>query len=91
MQPFVCDGLHMKNATWSFVDDYGFKVNVDGRCHSGRRHGQFNFYIDNQMIAKTKFIKGVENKTACKATGREERTSLAQCMQTYAELKNQNR
>ncbi|MCQ2123877.1 MAG: hypothetical protein MJZ25_06790 [Fibrobacter sp.] len=87
-QPFVCEGLHMKNAKWDFVDDYGMKIHVDGRCHAGRRHGQFNFYSNNEMLAKTKFVKGEEVKTACMIKGKQMRTTLEKCMNIHANEKN---
>lgn len=82
--PFDCTGLHMKNAQWDFVDDYGLKIHADGRCHAGRRHGQFNFYHNNKMLAKTKFVKDKEVKTSCMIEGRQMATSLESCMNMHA-------
>ena len=82
--PFICEGLHVKRAQWDFVDDYGLKIHVDGRCHSGQRHGQFNFFYNNRQLAKTKFVNDREVKTACKVQGREISTNLENCMNMHA-------
>ncbi len=87
--PFICTGLHMKNAQWDFVDDYGVKIHVDGRCHAGRRHGQFNFYYNNKMLAKTKFVKDKEVKTTCITPKGQMATSLEGCMNMHANARNQ--
>lgn len=87
-QPFICTGLHLKNAQWNFVDDYGVKIHVDGRCHAGRRHGQFNFFEGNRMLAKTKFSKDKEIKTACILPAGQKSTTLEECMNIHANARN---
>ena len=82
--PYTCAGLHMRNAQWHFTDDYGQKVDVVGNCVKGMKHGTFEFYVDRTLIAKTKYIRDVENKTACLAKGKT-RLDLSTCMKIKAE------
>lgn len=83
--PYTCAGLHMRNAQWHFDDDYGQHVDVIGNCAKGMKHGTFEFYIEGQLIAKTKYIRDNENKTTCLAQGKS-RLDLNSCMKIKAEL-----
>ncbi len=89
MLPFNCSGLHMKNAQWHFTDEFGQQIDATGACHAGRKHGQFNFYMKGTMVAKTKFVKDSEAKTTCVIAGKDERSTLQQCMQKHANLNAQ--
>ena len=61
-------------------------VDVIGSCAKGMKHGTFEFYIDRQLVAKTKYIRDVENKTTCLAQGKT-RLDLNTCMKIKAENK----
>ncbi|MBR4348266.1 hypothetical protein [uncultured Fibrobacter sp.] len=88
-KPFSCTGLHVSNATWHFVDELGQNVDVQGHCAKGKKHGQFEFYIQGKMIAKTKFTRDVENKTTCYAMA-QTRMNLNDCMKINASNNSQN-
>lgn len=81
--PFNCAGLHVKNAQWHFVDDFGQRVDVMGSCHAGMKHGTFDFVVNGKLVAKSKFIKDSERKTTCLVMGKT-RTNLINCMQLNA-------
>ena len=81
--PFNCAGLHVKNAQWHFVDDFGQRVDVMGSCHAGMKHGTFDFVVNGKLVAKSKFIKDSERKTTCLVMGKT-RTNLINCMQILA-------
>ena len=81
--PFNCVGLHLKNAQWHFVDDFGQRVDVMGSCHAGMKHGTFQFIVNGQLVAKTKFSKDSERKTTSLVMGKT-RTNLINCMQLNA-------
>lgn len=84
-QPMSCAGLHMRGAQWHFTNDFGQTVDVVGTCKKGRKHGNFAFTVNGQVIAKTKFGKDVEKKTTCMVGGQKTRTPLEQCMQANAQ------
>ena len=81
--PFNCAGLHIKSAQWHFIDDYGQRVDAMGSCHAGMKHGNFEFIVNGQLVAKTKFSKDREAKTTCLVMGKT-RTNLSNCMQILA-------
>lgn len=89
-QPMNCTGLHMKNATWMFTDDFGQQVTVTGTCKKGQKHGNFTFKVGEKTVAVTKFVKDIENKTACTATNEKTRTPLEECMKQFNELNSNN-
>ena len=84
--PYTCAGLHMRNAQWHFVDDFGQRVDVIGQCNRGLKHGTFEFYVERQMIAKTKYVRDNEAKTTCLVQGKS-KLDLNTCMKYNAELK----
>ena len=86
--PYTCEGLHMRNAQWHFTDDFGQNVDVVGSCAKGMKHGTFEFYIDRQLVAKTKYIRDAEHKTTCLAQGKT-RLDLNTCMTIKAENRTQ--
>lgn len=89
-QPYTCAGLHMKQAQWRFLDDFGQQVNVTGSCKKGMKHGNFEFIVNGNLIAKTKYSHDVETKTTCVVMGKT-RTNLNNCMQmNAAQYKNNN-
>lgn len=81
---FDCTGLHLKQGSWHFTDDFGQNVLVTGSCAKGMRHGTFDFYVDNEQVARTKFIHNVENKTTCFVNGSKARLDLNNCMKLHA-------
>ena len=78
--PLDCTGLHMKNAQWHFTDANGLALDVNGTCHKGMKHGNFEFLVDGKKVAVTKFIKDQEEKTSCTATAEKTRDSLEKCL-----------
>jgi len=85
-EPFNCNNLHLKNARWTFTDDYGQTVYATGRCAAGMKHGGFMFYVNEKLVAKTKFVRDAEQKTTCLAGGKKSSTDLNSCMATAAQL-----
>ena len=85
--PLDCTGLHMKNAQWHYTDENGNALDVNGNCHKGKKHGNFEFLIAGKQVAVTKFINDEENKTSCKAGGDKTRETLAQCLAKAAQNK----
>ena len=83
MQPFNCFGLHMKNAQWHFVDDFGQSVDATGTCKKGMKHGNFQFFINNELVAKVKYSRDNEVQTYCAQTPGIPK-SLAACMEYTA-------
>ena len=86
-KPFNCEGLHTKRAQWNFVDELGQNVSAQGACHKGMKHGQFEFFVNGKMVAKTKFSKDREIKTACLAMGKT-KMNLNDCMKVNASNAN---
>lgn len=84
---FTCTGLHTKRAQWNFVDELGQNVSAQGACHKGMKHGQFEFFVNGKMVAKTKFSKDREIKTACLAMGKT-KMNLNDCMKVNASNAN---
>lgn len=84
--PF-CGGLHMRNATWNYVDQFGNNINVTGDCNKGMKHGGFTFMMDGKLVATTKYSKDAEIKTACQATGKKYRSTLDACLRDAANAK----
>ena len=84
---FDCAGYHVSKASWEFTDNYGQTVNVTGRCTKGMRHGNFDFFVDGKQVARTKFVRNEEVKTACFVNGKS-RTDLYTCMDMNANMKN---
>lgn len=78
-----CMGLHMKNAQWYYNDSYGNRINVVGRCVQGMMHGNFNYSLNGNLVAKSKFTRGQEVKTTC-LVGRKHPTLLNACMNEAA-------
>ena len=78
--PLDCTGLHMKNAQWHFTDANGLALDVNGACHKGMKHGNFEFLVDGKKVAVTKFVKDKEEKTACTATAEKTRDPLEKCL-----------
>lgn len=84
---FTCVGLHTKRAQWHFVDELGQNVSAMGSCIKGMKHGQFEFFVNGKMVAKTKFSHDGEVKTACYAMG-QTRMNLNECMKVNAANNN---
>ena len=63
--PVNCDGYHVRTATWHFMDNQGLQYDVIGRCVRGMKHGTFDFLINGQLAARTKFVRDAEVKTYC--------------------------
>ena len=84
---FTCVGLHTKRAQWHFVDELGQNVSAQGSCIKGMKHGQFEFFVNGKMVAKTKFGKDREIKTACLAMGKT-KMNLNDCMKVNASNNN---
>ena len=62
----------------------GHSIQVIGKCKmSGVKHGQFNFYDDKTLIAKTKFVNNIEIKTDCQSNPPDRKISLRECMNLY--------
>ena len=88
-KPYSCIGLHTKRAQWQFVDELGQNVSAMGSCIKGMKHGQFEFFVNGKMVAKTKFSRDGEVKTACYAMG-QTRMNLNECMKVNAANNNNN-
>lgn len=84
-QPMNCAGLHMRNATWNFTDNYGQAVVAVGTCKKGMKHGNFVVSVNGTNVAKSKFSKDAEVKTTCLVGGNKIRTTLDLCMQANAQ------
>ncbi|MCF0214847.1 MAG: membrane lipoprotein lipid attachment site-containing protein [Fibrobacteraceae bacterium] len=82
--PMDCAMLHMRGAQWNYVDQYGNNVTAQGVCNKGRKHGNFAIYVDGAMVAKVKFSKDAEQKTAC-LVGGQHRSTFAKCMEEVAQ------
>ena len=67
--PVDCDGYHVKTATWHFMDNQGEQYNIMGRCVKGQKHGNFDFFVNGQLIARTKYTRDMEVKTKCYIKG----------------------
>lgn len=81
--PFNCSGLHMRNAQWHFVDDFGQTVDAIGTCKKGMKHGNFKFSINGTVVAKTKYNKDIEIKSVCMLDPKNS-VSFAFCMEQTA-------
>ena len=81
---YDCSGIHLRNASWEFIDQYGQQVRVTGRCVNGMRHGNFYFYVEGVNVAKTKYIRNDEYKTVC-LEGNKSYKVLEYCMKSYVE------
>lgn len=84
--PF-CGGLHMRNATWNYVDQFGNNIYVTGGCNKGMKHGGFTYMMDGKLIATVKYTRDAEIKTACQATGQKYRSTLDACLKDAANAK----
>lgn len=85
-RPHNCSGLHVRNATWEFVDQYNQQVNVTGKCVEGMRHGNFNFYIDGVQVAVTKYVRDEEKFTRCYVGGQSYKI-LSDCIESHFNAK----
>ena len=68
--PIDCGGLHTKQGQWHFTDENGLVLDVTGVCAKGQKHGEFDYYANGKLIAKTKYSHDEELKTACLAKGK---------------------
>ncbi len=68
--PVNCSGYHVKNATWNFFNNLDENIYVTGRCIKGMKHGGFDFFIEGKHVARTKFVRDNEVKTACFVNGK---------------------
>ncbi|MBR2212605.1 MAG: hypothetical protein IJ896_14375 [Fibrobacter sp.] len=72
-----------------FTIDYGetvvkgHVVSVSGVCKNGMKHGQFNFYDNEKMVMKTKFVKDSEVKTDCVFSAAHRRSNQKTCFDAY--------
>lgn len=78
-----CFGLHMNNAKWYFNDEHGNRIDVIGRCSQGRMHGNFEYFVNNVLVATTKFVNNQETKTACYVGNKHRTLLLASCMSEF--------
>lgn len=84
-RPYNCAGYHVSHASWDFNDQYGQQVHVTGKCSKGMKHGTFDFYVDGFRVARTKYARDEEIKTACYAAGSQSTMPLSYCMQSHVE------
>lgn len=63
--PVSCEELHVRTATWHFMDNQGLQYDIVGRCVKGRKHGNFDFLVNGQLVARTKYTRDAEVKTKC--------------------------
>lgn len=84
--PF-CGGLHLKSASWNYVDQFGNNIFVNGSCNKGMKHGNFTYMMDGKLIATVKYSRDSEHKTSCQATGKKYRSTLDACLVDAANAK----
>lgn len=84
--PF-CGGLHLKSASWNYVDQFGNNIFVNGSCNKGMKHGNFTYMMDGKLIATVKYSRDGELKTSCQATGKKYRSTLDACLVDAANAK----
>lgn len=84
--PHNCSGLHVRNASWEFVDQYNQQVNVTGKCVEGMRHGNFKFTIDGVQVAVTKYVRDEEKYNTCYVGG-QSYIILSDCIESYVKAK----
>ena len=68
-RPYNCDGLHVKQAEWHYVDSFGQVVDTRGRCYKGMKQGAFDFYVNGIKVATTKYERDAEVYTSCYVKG----------------------
>lgn len=88
-KPCNCDGYHMNHAEWHYVDRFGQKVDVIGKCTRGMKNGNFDFYVNGIQVARTKFSRDEEIKTKCFING-VQTYNLYTCMSINANGMNPN-
>lgn len=68
-KPCDCTDYHINHAEWHYIDRFGQKVDVTGKCSKGMKHGNFDFYVGGILVARTKFSRDEEVKTRCYVKG----------------------
>ena len=82
-RPYNCDGLHIKQAEWHYVDSFGQVVDTRGRCYKGMKHGNFDFFVNGIKVATTKYERDAEVYTSCFVKGLQT-IDLQTCMRASA-------
>ena len=82
-RPYDCADLHISKAYWNFNDRFGQNVVVTGKCSKGMKHGSFDFFVNDALVARTKYVRDSELKTKCYITN--SAMPLSACMQLSAE------
>ena len=81
--PYNCDGLHIKQGVWHYMDSFGQVVDTEGRCYKGMKHGNFDFYVNGIKVATTKYERDAEVSTSCYVKGLQT-LNLQACMAASA-------
>ena len=83
-QPCNFSGYHVNNANWHFVDNLGQDILATGRCYKGMKHGNFDFFVNGTLVARTKFSRDREQSTRCIIENLRN-ADLQTCLTAYAQ------
>lgn len=81
----TCEDLHIHYAEWDYRDNFGNVYHTVGRCVRGMKHGEFSYMMNGKLIAKTKFIRNAESKTAC-YVGKKHASQLTFCLDEAVQM-----
>lgn len=85
--PTDCTGLHVKSAVWRYTDDNGIPVFTQGSCAYGEMNGKFLYYMAGEIVAESRFSRGVENRTWCYQNEKKIEMRLDKCLSVNSSAK----